>query len=113
MNWLRNRRSSRRRGQLTSTISFSADAYESAADHFRQLAGWMVEVTTTDGVVFDAFIGEGPSWSYGDKDRDVIRVNEENGQYEVLLRRANEHSEPTDEGGWADIYDDLKKVVVY
>jgi hypothetical protein len=96
------------------TISFVGEAYETAAAHYRDISGYMVEVETVDGEVFDAYIG-GPDYlgASGAK-KDPLRVNDENGQYEVLLARVDQDtSELTGEAGYVGIYDDIRRVTVY
>ena len=100
---------------ITCTIAFAGEAHDSAADAYRRIAGYEVRVTTNAGETFDAFIGEAKdaSRAVGADAPDPLRVNEETGQYEVFLTRTDEHSKPTGVAGWADIYDDIAKVVVY
>ena len=97
------------------TIAFVGEAYEAAANVYRSIGGYVVEVETVDGETFDAIIG-GPDYVYADEHGfkpDPLRVNDESGQYEVLLMRADEQGNPTGEAGYADIYDDLRRITVY
>lgn len=91
--------------ELTASIAFVGEAYDTAADFYRRLEGYTVRVEKNDGARFDATV------------LDVRIVDDEgDGFWHVELR---EWLPEDDHSGTAsgpthllDIYDDIDRVVV-
>lgn len=88
------------------TISFHGEAYDTAADHFRQAAGWIVLVVpakpgeAAETTPFDARVGE--------------LIVGDDGQWKATLHPTDDLGEdlPVD-ALVLDIYDDIDRIEVY
>lgn len=86
---------------VLATIAFQPEAYDSAADAFRQIQGYTVDVVPTKGERFTAEL------------LDVI-VNDHDGQYRVVLARWDEQAGRGNRNDTVtlDIYDELERMEV-
>lgn len=82
-------------------LAFSPEAFDTAADHFRKIEGYSVDVMIKDGREFDAEVVG-------------IRTNESSGQYELGLAPWDQEKGEGDRSRveWRDLYDDLASVTV-